>query len=63
MTLGDTSAGRMYLPPGAGGVDYPLLGAYRLRSSGAMLAVIELDPGVDSGELPGVSAYLDKFGL
>ena len=63
MTLGDFSEGQKYLPPGAGGVDYPLLSAYRHRTARGFAAVVELEPGVDPGELRGVKAYLDKFGL
>ncbi len=63
MTLGDYGDGECYLPPGAGGVDYPLVSAYRRPSASQFPVVIELDPGVDPGEIPGIHAYLDKFGL
>jgi hypothetical protein len=63
ITLGDHGDGESYLPPGAGGVDYPLLSAYRPPSASQFPVVIELDPGVKSGEIPGIHAYLDKFGL
>jgi len=63
MTLGDQGGGQVYLPPGAGGVDYPLLSNYRQRSTRALPAVVELDPGVTAGELPGIHAFLNKFGL
>jgi sugar phosphate isomerase/epimerase len=63
MTLGDFGGGEKHLPPGAGGVDYPLLSAYRQRSAKAFSVVVELDPGVDPGELAGVQAFLTKFGL
>jgi hypothetical protein len=62
-TLGDATSDGLYQPPGAGGVDYPLLAAY-LRRPGKVLPVsLELDPAVDATEIPGVHAYLDKFGL
>jgi sugar phosphate isomerase/epimerase len=63
MTLGDHEGGRVYLPPGTGGVDYPLLSNYRQRSAKALPAVVELDLGVTPGELPGIHAFLNKFGL
>lgn len=63
MSLADIGGGEVYLPPGAGGVDYPLLGSYVQRSGHPLPAAIELDPGVDPGEIPGVHAFLDKFGL
>jgi sugar phosphate isomerase/epimerase len=63
MTLGDLGDGLVYLPPGTGGVDYPLLSNYRQRSAKALSAVVELDPGVTPGELPGIHAFLNKFGL
>lgn len=63
MTLGDFCEGQKYLPPGAGGVDYPLLSAYRHRTAKGFAVAVELEPGVDPGELRGVKAYLDKFGL
>lgn len=63
MTLGDVAEGSLYLPPGTGGVDYPLLASYTLRSGRPIPVVLELDPGVDPGEIPGARAFLDKFGL
>ncbi len=63
MTLGDFCDGQKHLPPGAGGVDYPLLSAYRHRTAKGFAAAVELDPGVDPGELRGVQTFLDKFGL
>jgi hypothetical protein len=62
-TLGDSGDDGMYLPPGAGGVDYPLLAAYLRRPHGTLATCLELDPGVDRTELPGVRAYLERFGL
>lgn len=63
MTLGDSQGGELYLPPGAGGVDYPLVGSYRRRSGYPIPAVIELDPAVEPCEVPGVHAFLGKYGL
>ena len=63
MTLGDFCDGQKYLPPGAGGVDYPLLSSYRHRTAKGFSVVVELEPGVDPGELRGAKAFLDKFGL
>jgi hypothetical protein len=63
MTLGDFCEGQKYLPPGAGGVDYPLLSAYRHQTAKGFAVAVELDPGVDPAELRGVKAFLDKFGL
>jgi hypothetical protein len=44
-------------------VDYPLLASYLRRPQGDLPACLELDPAVDRAELPGVHAFLDKFGL
>ena len=63
MTLGDSADGRVNLPPGAGGVDYPLVAAYRRRSGHPVPAVVELDPAVEPGEIPGAHAFLTKYGL
>lgn len=63
ITLGDLEGSRVYLPPGTGGVDYPLLSNYRQRSARALPAVVELDLGVTPSELPGIHAFLNKFGL
>lgn len=63
ITLGDREGGRVYLPPGTGGVDYPLLSNYRQRSARALPAVVELDLGVTPEDLPGIHAFLNKFGL
>ena len=63
ISLGDSSEGGVYRTPGAGGVDYPLLGSYVLRSGQPLPAAVELDPAVDPGEIPGAHAFLDKFGL
>jgi hypothetical protein len=62
-TLGDATIEGLYRPPGSGGVDYPLLAAYLRRAGRALPACLELDPSVAAGELPGVHAFLDKFGL
>lgn len=63
MSLGDASPDGLYLPPGAGGVDYGMLGSY-VPSSGAPLPVVlELDVSVPANELPGMRSCLDKFGL
>ena len=63
MILGDYAESRCGLPPGSGGVDYPLLSAYRQPSVRGFPVVIELDPGVESGEIAGAHAFLDKIGL
>jgi hypothetical protein len=63
LTLGDSSADGLYLPPGSGGVDCRLLASYVLRSGPALPVVVELDPSVDSAELPGIRSFLEKFGL
>ncbi len=63
MTLGDAADGQLNLPPGAGMVDYPLLGTYMGSAGSSLVAVVELDAGVDSGEIPGLHAFLTKFGL
>ncbi len=63
MTLGDYGDGECYLPPGSGGVDYSLLSNYRHRTAKDFPVAVELDPGVDPGEIPGVHAILNKFGL
>ncbi len=63
MTLSDASPDGLYLPPGAGGVDWPMLASYVQRSGKPLPAVVELDPAVDPGELPGIRSCLDRFGL
>ncbi len=63
MTLGDVGDGALYLPPGTGGVDYPLLSAYRQQSAKAFPVVVELNPSVHPSEIPGIHAFLNKFGL
>ena len=63
ISLGDANGGSLYLPPGAGRVDFPLLATYTRRFGKAIPAVLELDPGVEPGELKGVHAFLEKFGL
>jgi hypothetical protein len=62
-TLGDARPEGMYLPPGSGGVDYPLLSSYLRRGGKAISACLELDPAVAVSELPGMRACLEKFGL
>jgi len=62
-TLGDSTDEGIYLPPGSGGVDYPLLGTYLPRAAKGVSVCVELDPAVVSTELPGVRDCLDKFGL
>lgn len=63
VSLGDARAEGLYLPPGAGVVDYSLLASYLRPQSRSLAATLELDPSVPSGELPGMRACLDKFGL
>lgn len=63
MTLGDGSPEGVYLPPGAGGVDYGLLASYVPRAGGALPGVVELDVGMAPAELPGIRSCLDKHGL
>lgn len=61
--LGDARPEGLYLPPGAGGVDYALL-ASSLRPHGkGASACLELDPAIPSSELPGMGACLERFGL
>lgn len=62
-SLGDASPDGMYLPPGAGGVDYGLLASYLPRSGAILPAVLELDPSVAPSEMPGMIACLTKHGL
>ncbi|MBK8099603.1 MAG: hypothetical protein IPK26_21050 [Planctomycetes bacterium] len=61
--LGDAGPDGMYGPPGAGGVDYGLLGSYVHRTSRVLPVVLDLDPTVDPAELPGIRSCLDKYGL
>jgi len=63
MTLGDSADGQGYLPPGAGAVDHGLLSSYVPRTTGPLPVVLELQPAVDSAELAGAIAFLDKFDL
>lgn len=63
MALGDASPDGMYLPPGAGGVDYGLCRSYLPLAGAPKPVVLELDPAVSAGELPGMLACLDKHGL
>lgn len=63
MSLGDASPDGLYLPPGAGGVDYALAASYVPRSGPALPVVVELDASIPPAELPGVRSCLDKFGL
>ncbi len=61
MSLGDASPDGLYLPPGAGGVDYGMLAAYLPRGGAPLAAVVELDVAVPPAELPGIRSFLDKF--
>lgn len=63
MTLGDASSDGMYLPPGAGGVDYGLLASYVPRSGPVLPVVVELDVSIPPAEIPGIRSCLDKYGL
>ena len=63
MSLGDGSHEGLYLPPGAGGVDYGLLASYVPRSGPALPVVVELDISIPPAELPGIRSCLDKYGL
>lgn len=63
MTLGDASEEGMYLPPGSGGVDYGLVASYVPRAGAPLPVVLELDPSVPPGELPGMRSCLDQHGL
>ncbi len=62
-SLGDASPDGMYLPPGAGGVDYALLATYLPRAGAVVPVVLELDPSVAPGEMAGMQACLAKHGL
>ena len=62
-SLGDASANGIYLPPGAGGVDYGLLASYVRRTGAPTPVVLELDLSVEAGELAGMRSCLDKHGL
>lgn len=63
ISLGDAADGRLDLPPGAGLVDYPLLSSYWKGVNSRIPRVVELAPSVDPSEIPGVHAFLTKFGL
>ena len=63
MTLGDAGPDGLYLPPGAGGVDYGMLAGYAPKSGPPLPVVVELDVAVPASELPGVHSCLDKHGL
>jgi sugar phosphate isomerase/epimerase len=63
MSLGDSSADGLYLPPGSGGVDYGLLASYVRKSGAPTPVVLELDPSVSPSELSGMRSCLDKYGL
>ena len=63
MSLGDASPDGLYLPPGAGGVDYGMLATYVPTSGAPLPVVLELDVSVPASELPGMRSCLDKFGL
>jgi sugar phosphate isomerase/epimerase len=61
--LADSSAEGIGLPPGAGSVDYAMIGSYLRRTGKPLAGVVDLDPGVAPTEIPGLHSYLDKFGL
>lgn len=63
MTLGDASGDGLYLPPGAGGVDYGLCASYVPRAGNSFPVVLELDLSVAPGEMAGMRSCLDKYGL
>jgi hypothetical protein len=63
MSLGDGSPDGLYLPPGAGAVDYGMLATFLPRSGAPMATVVELDPAIPPSELPGIRSCLDKHGL
>jgi hypothetical protein len=44
-------------------VDYGLLASYLRPLGKGASACLELDPAIPPGELPGMGACLDKFGL
>jgi sugar phosphate isomerase/epimerase len=62
-SLGDASPDGMYLPPGSGGVDYGQIATYVRRTGAPLPVVLELDPSVAPGELPGMRSCLGKYGL
>ncbi len=63
LTVADWGAGELNLPPGAGVVDFPLVGSYLRSRSDPPTVVVELDPAVPPGEIPGVHSFLMKSGL
>jgi len=63
VTVTDCGEGSLYGVPGSGRVDYPLIASYRMRGAKGLPVALELDPGIEPGELPGALAFLDKFGL
>jgi hypothetical protein len=63
VSSGDGSSGGIYLPPGAGGVDYGLLANYVPRTGPPLPVVVELDVAIPPAEMPGVLSCLDKYGL
>lgn len=63
MTLGDGGPDGLYLPPGAGGVDYGLLATYVPKAGPPIPAVVELDVSIPPTEMPGIRSCLDKYGL
>ena len=63
LILGDASPDGLYLPPGAGTVDYKLLASYLPRLGAQLPGVVELDSSIAPGELPSIRACLDKHGL
>jgi hypothetical protein len=63
MTLGDAGPDGLYLPPGAGGVDYALLASYAPKAGQPIPGVVELDASIPPTEMPGIRSCLDKYGL
>lgn len=63
MSLGDGSPEGLYLPPGSGGVDYGLCASYVPHTGNVFPVVLELDPSVNPGEMPGMRSCLDKYGF
>lgn len=63
VSLGDASPDGLYLPPGAGGVDYQMVASYVPRFGARLPGVVELDSSIPPAELPSIRACLDKHGL
>jgi hypothetical protein len=62
-TLSDSIHGEVLLPPGSGGVDYPLLASYMMKTHGPPPCVVEVDPGMSEVDVRWARACLRKFGL